>query len=300
MDQFSHSSGGPNRALNPEELREAIEQSADVDWEVADEPIDLEQRLGYLPSRGVPPLEEQIALGARAAAEAPPREPTYPPAVDLRATPAGNMITGVRDQGNCLSCVAFAACATVEGTLGVERGQPVGTDLSEAYLFYCKAAAENRECGQGPRGGWYPKAALDACKEGVPDEACFPYTSWDQPCTACADSADRMTTIARWQALHSPPQAKEWLAKRGPTIGSMAVFQDLAHYSGGVYSHITGAETGGHCVCVVGYDDNEGNWIVKNSWGTRWGEAGFFRIAYGQCGIDSGMLGVEGVRPPNA
>jgi C1A family cysteine protease len=39
-------------------------------------------------------------------------------------------------------------------------------------------------------------------------------------------------------------------------------------------------------VCVVGYNDARKFWIVKNSWGTGWGEGGYFRIAYGQVGLD--------------
>jgi hypothetical protein len=67
----------------------------------------------------------------------------------------------------------------------------------------------------------------------------------------------------------------------------MAVYQDFFSYSGGVYRHVTGALAGYHAVSVVGYDDTQSCWISKNSWGPGWGEAGFFRIGYGQAGIDS-------------
>jgi C1A family cysteine protease len=50
---------------------------------------------------------------------------------------------------------------------------------------------------------------------------------------------------------------------------------------------------GGHCICVVGYSDTDSCWICKNSWGTGWGESGFFRIRYGDCGIDSAMYAVD-------
>jgi C1A family cysteine protease len=50
---------------------------------------------------------------------------------------------------------------------------------------------------------------------------------------------------------------------------------------------VSGALAGGHCVTLIGYDDAQGCWIGKNSWGTGWGEAGFFKIAYGECGIET-------------
>jgi C1A family cysteine protease len=81
----------------------------------------------------------------------------------------------------------------------------------------------------------------------------------------------------------------------------MAVFQvydDFYAYTGGVYTHTWGGLVGLHCVEVIGYDDLGGSWICKNSWGTRWGENGFFCIAYGQCEIDTtypfwGISGTE-------
>jgi C1A family cysteine protease len=286
--------------MDARELREVVEQTENVEWEVAEEPIEAEPRLGYLPSRGVPPIEEQIALGAQAAAAGPPPAPSYPAAMDLRDAPAGNLITPIKDQGGCGSCVAFGSSAAVEGTLRMEQGDPnLDVDLSEAFLFYCKAAEEGRTCG-GPTGGWYPKAALDvfSAAGGVPDEACFPYTAGDQACAACSDWEGRATTIAAWQPLDTPAEMKEWISSHGPTVGSMMVYADFPHYAGGVYRHVSGGDLGGHCICMVGYDDQQEFWIGKNSWGTGWGESGFFRIAYGECGIDSGMLGVEKVSAP--
>lgn len=284
--------------MDARELREAVEKAENTEWEVAEEAVDV--GLGYLPSRGVPPLEEQLSIAAQAAAAGPPAEPSYPSAVDLRSTPAGNMITPIRDQAACGSCVAFGSCAAVEGTLKVEAGSAeLEPDLSEAFLFYCRAAEEGRTCS-GPTGGWYPKAALDVFSEkgGVPNEECFPYTAGDQPCNACEDWQSQATTIAAWQPLDTPAEMKAWLAEHGPTVGSMLVYADFMHYAGGVYRHVSGGEEGGHCICMVGYDDEGEYWIAKNSWNTGWGEDGFFRIAYGECGIDSGMLGVEGVRAP--
>jgi hypothetical protein len=58
----------------------------------------------------------------------------------------------------------------------------------------------------------------------------------------------------------------------------------------GVSRHVSGDLAGGHWVCLVGYDDSSQCWIAKNSWGER----GFFRIGYGECGIESEMWDSEG------
>jgi C1A family cysteine protease len=79
----------------------------------------------------------------------------------------------------------------------------------------------------------------------------------------------------------------------------MTVYEDFVrYYTGGIYRHVSGGRGGGHCISIVGYDDESKSWIGKNSWGTRWGEDGFFQIAYGECAIDSSMYAVEAVQPP--
>jgi uncharacterized repeat protein (TIGR02543 family) len=80
---------------------------------------------------------------------------------------------------------------------------------------------------------------------------------------------------------------KQALADGGPFQATMLVYGDFFDYSGGVYRHTYGTLQGAHAVTIVGYNDSSGYWIAKNSWGTGWGENGWFKIAYGQCSIDS-------------
>jgi hypothetical protein len=70
-------------------------------------------------------------------------------------------------------------------------------------------------------------------------------------------------------------------------VAGMAVFNDFFSYRTGVYRHTTGALAGYHAVSVVGYDDSQQCWICKNSWGPGWGDSGWFRIGYGECGMDT-------------
>lgn len=220
-----------------------------------------------------------------------------PVAWDLRHANGKNFITPVKDQGGCGSCVAFGACATVEGTLQVQEKNPgLNPNLSEAQLFYCDAAAQGRNC----QNGWWPDKALAVFKAtGVADDACFPYTAGNQPCHRCADWASRTTKITNYHPITSANDMKQWLWKRGPLSACFTVYDDFFSYHSGVYHHVTGGVAGGHCVCIVGYSDVQHCWIAKNSWGTGWGDAGFFRIGYGQCGIDAQMWAVDHVTPPH-
>jgi sugar lactone lactonase YvrE len=63
---------------------------------------------------------------------------------------------------------------------------------------------------------------------------------------------------------------------------TMMVYTDFFSYNGGIYSYVSGILEGGHSVLLIGYNDAAQYFVAKNSWGTNWGEGGFFRIAYNQ------------------
>ncbi len=277
-------------------LQAALRQSgekwqADTTALTALAPQQKQLRLGANPPGGLQELQQReqtasIRVEVKAIG-------TYPAAFDLRDVNGGDYITAVKDQGGCGSCVAFGSTATVEGTFRWQRGNPsLAVDLSEAQLFYCIAESQGRNCGNG----WWPDNALDGYKNvGIADEACFPYTAGDQVCKLCGDWQGRAIKITGWHTISNTADMKTWLSTRGPLDTCFTVYDDFFSYRSGVYSHMSGDVAGGHCVCVVGYNDSLGCWICKNSWGTSWGQSGFFQIAYGQCGIDATMWAVEGI-----
>ena len=231
------------------------------------------------------------ATGAAAAAA------SYAPGWDWRNAWGGNYVTPIKDQSSCGSCVAFGTVATVESMVRITHHDPnYSVDLSEAQLFYCYARSEGRLC-EGPNGGWWPDHALNHFQStGVADEACYPYTPGDQNCAhLCPDWKARVTLVTGNHSISDAPSMKSWLSTKGPLITCFSVYDDFFSYSSGVYQHHSGSLAGGHCVCVIGYNDVGQYWICKNSWGGGWGENGFFCIGYGQCGIDSQMWAVDGV-----
>ncbi len=251
---------------------------------------------GYVPGPGEPSLEEQERMGssryAAFKATAAFSSFGYPAAYDLRS---GGFVTDVKNQGGCGSCVAFGTVATMEATFRRQRNNPnLAINLSEAHLFYCYAKAQGRTCG-GASGGWWPDKAMEAAKQGVVDEACFPYTAGDQNCGLASDWQNRLVKISNFSKINDIAAMKEWLSTRGALSACFTVYEDFYSYRSGVYRHVTGGVVGGHCVSIVGYDDNAGCWICKNSWDTGFGESGYFRIAYGQCGIESAIYSVEGI-----
>lgn len=226
----------------------------------------------------VNPADLASAMALRAQVVAP----NFAPEVDWRNR-NGSFVTPVKSQAGCGSCVSFCTVATVESMALIELRQQL--DLSEADLHFCSSHGANCD-------GWWPSDAYNVLKDrGTSDEACFPYpvdafNNVNPVCVACADRDARAVRITESTTLTSV-ERKNWLSNVGPCSAVFRVFDDFYSVGNGIYSYLTGVERGLHCVEVIGYSEADQCWICKNSWGTDWGDNGFFRIAYGQAGIDT-------------
>lgn len=253
---------------------------------------EFSQYLG-LDDRMDPDTEE--GDGFQIAAELAPAPATF----DLRDVGGVDYVTDIRDQSKCGSCVAFACLACTEGTARFAARDPaLAIDLSEAHLFYCHGRSQGRNCSNG----WTPGGAFPfLVRPGVVGEDCYMYDLSHKTCDAlCSDWKTRLWTIDGFQRVRSSSSIEAWISSQGPATACMDVYEDFSRYRSGVYQHVHGERVGGHCVALVGYDRNQGYWIAKNSWGDDWGEAGFFRIRYGSCRIDSWAVhGVSRVSPPS-
>ncbi|MDI2128425.1 C1 family peptidase [Yinghuangia seranimata] len=275
-----------NRFL--EQLQAQLTADDAADWRAGSTTVSIltdEQRGRLLlPSREVngPGADER---GLRSPEDATAPEP--PPALDLRNVHGRSFISSVKDQQGCPSASAFALAGALEGSVRVltdiavnDRGGAALHDLSAAQLFYCCGS----QCS-GPVASLYGMMEY-ARKEGVAPEPCFPYTPGDHPCRICPTWQAQLTQPTLFIWLLDPVKMKAWLSARGPLISYMNVYTDFLHYKSGIYRHVSGALEGYQPVCIVGYDDSRRAWVCKNSWGTGWGEHGYFWIAYGQCAID--------------
>lgn len=206
--------------------------------------------------------------------------------------------TPVKNQEPCPSCEAYALCAVLETLVQYEVGYPFGCDLSEAHLFFCSGGT----CVWGVN---VTHATEYLIHYGVPDEGCFPDPRRvsDTPCNYTLPGWENRTVkIREWGWIENDKEAiKKALIDYGPLVVCIHVWKDFMYYKGGIYRHRWGDRVGGHLVTLVGYDDNEECWIVKNSWGTEWGEEGWIRVAYDedifipQCYGGTGFLYVDGV-----
>jgi C1A family cysteine protease len=236
---------------------------------------------------GLNVTEEELAATEKAISAVNAMESTFsaltesisaPSAIDWRNN-GGDYTTSIKNQANCGSCVSFATLATIESRMNIACKNPnLDPDYSEAFLFYCG-------CGNCCGTGWNFPPALNFCQNtGVAKDSDFPYTPANQ---SCKSGVTPQFKISSWSSVMSMADRKNVIATKGPVVAGMAVYQDFYAYRSGVYRHTTGNLSGYHAVSVVGYDDSLQCWIAKNSWGTGWGDNGWFKIAYGDSGIDT-------------
>lgn len=227
-----------------------------------------------------------------------------PDSWDWRNVGGTNYVTSVKNQAGCGSCVAFGTIGAFEAVIKVNGG-PM-TDLSEAHLFFCGGGS----CDDG----WYLSSALNYLEtSGAPDEGCFPYQDYQMPCSdTCSDWQTRAKQIDGWGWVGGRDSIKNALVNYGPLVAQFSVYQDFFDYpdegiwSDNIYSHKYGSLAGGHAITIVGYDNNPGGpgyWICKNSWGSAWGINGYFKMEYGECGIEDNVAyldyHLEGNFPPD-
>lgn len=201
------------------------------------------------------------------------------------------VVTPVKNQGMCGSCWAFAAVGSFESNL-LLRGISAGENLSEQLVVSCDTY--NLGCD----GGWMDLVYNFLWYMGTTEESCFTYQALDLYCdhpSKCNDWEQKLIRTDGWDWVNNNVNSiKNALVEHGPIPTTFNVYTDFYDYTEGVYEYVSGIKLGGHAVLIVGWDDTpevyggigKPCWICKNSWGTNWGENGYFRIARGDsCNI---------------
>jgi len=202
-------------------------------------------------------------------------------------------VTGVKDQGQCGSCWTFSTTGNIEGQWFLTK--KVLISLSEQNIVDCDHLCANGSCDSGCNGGLMGTAFDYVIQNGgIDTEASYPYTAVDGTCHY--NAANKGATISGWNFVSSD---ENQMAVSLISIGPLSVAVDAVSwqfYIGGVlYNPIPCGTSLDHGVLIVGFGsevniigENMPFWIIKNSWGSDWGESGYIRIERGDgyCGVN--------------
>ena len=207
-----------------------------------------------------------------------------------------NFLTFTRNQHvpvYCGSCWAHGPTSSLADRINILHGGsfPV-LSLSPQVIINCNAGGS---CDGGNPGPVYEFGR----KHGIPDDTCQQYVAKNplkascqpvQVCQTCTGdvgtvNCSAVTSPNLWYVLEygyvsGPNSMKSEIYKNGPIGCGIDATQELEDYTGGIFSQKKLLPRINHEVAVVGWgiEGDQEYWIVRNSWGTFWGERGFFRI----------------------
>ncbi|EFN80374.1 Putative cysteine proteinase CG12163 [Harpegnathos saltator] len=200
-------------------------------------------------------------------------------------------VTPVKNQGMCGSCWAFSVTGNVEGQYAIKHNKLLS--LSEQELVDCD------DLDEGCNGG-LPDNAYRAIEKlgGLELESDYPYEAENERCHFKKNMA-KVQVGSAVNITSNETQIAQWLVANGPiSIGINA--NAMQFYMGGVshpFKFLCNPKNLDHGVLIVGYGTSNyplfhkklPYWIVKNSWGDRWGEQGYYRVYRGDgtCGLNT-------------
>jgi len=141
----------------------------------------------------------------------------------------------------------------------------------------------------------YPAENEPGCPSQTAPNNGFGFDACDANSTVKSYSGDKYTFDGSVTDFFGEDKMMESIMTDGPLEAAFVVYEDFEAYAGGIYSHVTGANIGGHAVKIVGWGVEDGTkyWKIANSWNPYWGEDGYFRILKGvnECEVESEAYG---------
>ena len=206
--------------------------------------------------------------------EEPASASAYPSQWDWRNRHSQNWVSPVKNQGSCGSCWAFSGVGSTEGIINVYYNQQLNIDIAEQDSV-CRHPGS---CANGGYVSW-PLAELKTT--GLVTEDCMPYVASDTVCNKCADQ--KPWKITNYVSIVSDDESlKRAIVEQGPIT--------------------FGVRSWWHAITAVGWEtDASGQtiWILKNSWGTGWGESGYVRMIVEQTDRSSNAYVVQPYYEPD-
>jgi C1A family cysteine protease len=200
-------------------------------------------------------------------------------------------VTEVKDQGQCGSCWTFSSTGAVEGAWAIAKGQLV--DLSEEQLVECATGISYGS--HGCSGGQMEGAFKYIIENGQCSDASYPYTSGNGKSGSC-QKCSSVAHISSCSDVTPNDQLalKAAVAQQPVSIAIEADTRYFQSYSSGILTSSSCGTNLDHGVLIVGYGEENGQkyWLVKNSWSTTWGDAGYVKIARSESTNDAGICGI--------
>lgn len=197
-----------------------------------------------------------------------------PTSVDWRTTVG--VLSAVKYQGYCADSYAFAVLDSVESIIYLKKTKSIV--LSAQQIIDCTKTLGNNGCTNGNVG-----ITLGFLKSnGVVNETVYPYQQRDLG--TCKVTGD-LNKITDFQAIakNDATSLMAAVSQQPVVVGIDAI--SLINYQTGVFNECPSTVNVAHAALLVGYDDK--SWILKNSWGNKWGDSGYFKISKtgSACGI---------------
>jgi len=191
-----------------------------------------------------------------------------------------NYSTPVKNQLSCGSCWAFSAASAYESSYKIRNHKTI--DISEQDMINCSGAGD---CSGGFPHDVYSNMINDNYM--LSDESTVPYISDNN---FCDNSVSRKYQAIGYDLFNTETldimAIKKAITKHGEISVGVYITPAFSDYKGGVIDDKIPLYYGlNHAINIIGWDDNKGAWLIKNSWGKQWGENGYAWIKYNSCNI---------------